>query len=114
LHKDTSGINNVNNRKEVREKKSKNKKLWLLQHPDKVPYKLNHSSTESYPETYFKNIFEKNQIPLIYHHQIGLYQLDFCNIDHMYCLEIDGEQHYYDKRIIEHDKIRTDKLTSLG
>jgi len=28
--------------------------------------------------------------------------------------EVDGEQHYLDKRIIEHDKIRTMKLSDNG
>lgn len=114
LHKDVSGENNINSRPEVREKKSINKKKWLLEHPDKVPYKLNHSSKESYPEIYFKSIFEDNNIPLVYHKQVGLYQLDFCNESKMYCLEIDGEQHYYDKRIVEHDKVRTEELQKLG
>ena len=37
---------------ETKKKISEIRKKYLSENPDKVPYKLNHSSTESYPEKY--------------------------------------------------------------
>jgi len=38
---------------ETKQKISKSRKEYLLNNPDKVPYLLNHSRNESYPEKYF-------------------------------------------------------------
>lgn len=77
-----------------------------------VPYKRNHSSKISYPERYFMEVLK--DLPVKYNYQVGLYQLDFAIPEKMAYVEIDGEQHYADKRIVEHDKKRTEKLNSLG
>ena len=77
-----------------------------------VPYKRNHSSKVSYPEKYFMEVFK--ELPIKYNYQVGLYQLDFVIPEKMVYVEIDGEQHYVDKRIVEHDKERTEKLNALG
>jgi len=87
---------------------------YLKLHPDKVPYLLNHSSNISYPEKYFICLFKKENINLKYHKQIGLYQLDFYNEDKKLYVEIDGDQHYLDKKIFESDLERTHKLEHLG
>lgn len=76
------------------------------------PYKRNHSSKVSYPEKYFIEVFK--DIPVKYNFQVGLYQLDFAIPEKKIYVEVDGEQHYVDKKIIEHDKIRTEKLEELG
>lgn len=76
------------------------------------PYKRNHSSKVSYPEKYFQEVFK--DLPVKYNYQVGLYQLDFAIPEKMIYVEIDGEQHYVDKRIVEHDKGRTGKLDALG
>ena len=77
-----------------------------------VPYKRNHSSKISYPERYFMEVLK--EFPVKYNYQVGLYQLDFAIPEKMAYVEIDGEQHYVDKRIVEHDKKRTENLNSLG
>ena len=77
-----------------------------------VPYKRNHSSKVSYPEKYFMEVFK--ELPVKYNYQVGLYQLDFAIPEKKIYVEIDGEQHYVDKRIIKHDKERTEKLNALG
>lgn len=100
--------------KESRKLISKRRKDFLEANPDMVPYLLNHASKESYPETYFKELFIKNNIDLVYHHRIHTYELDFCNIDRRIDIEIDGEQHYLDPRIIESDKRRSKFLEDLG
>lgn len=100
---------------ETKKKISKHRKDYLVRNPDKVPYLLNHySKGESYPEIYFKNLFEAENIDLKYHLQVGIYQLDFYNLKSKIDVEIDGEQHYRDPRIIESDKRRTLLLESLG
>ena len=88
---------------------------YLKKNPDKVPYLLNHySKGKSYPEQYFIEVFKKENIDLQYHKQIGLYQLDFYNEKNKFYVEIDGEQHYSDKRIVESDKRRTKYLKNIG
>ena len=93
---------------------SDSRKRYLALHPDKTPYLLNHSSEISYPEQYFLDLFNKEGLDLSFHMQVGIYQLDFYNKDKMIDIEIDGEQHYVDNRILESDIRRTDYLMSLG
>lgn len=89
-------------------------KDFLVKHPDMVPYLRNHSSVESYPEKYFKELFTLEGLHLVYHYRIHTYELDFCDIDKKIDIEIDGEQHYVDARIIESDKRRNEYLKALG
>lgn len=99
--------------KETKEKISKSMHAYLLKNPNKVPYRLNHYSKGiSYPERYFKFILDYNKIFYEFQYSEGLYNLDFKigNID----LEIDGEQHYLDKRIYDHDIIRNESLMKKG
>lgn len=100
--------------KESRELISKRRKDFLEANPNMVPYLLNHASKESYPETYFKELFANNSINLVYHHRVHIYELDFCDVDRKIDIEIDGEQHYLDKRIVESNKRRTEYLENLG
>lgn len=98
---------------EQKQKISKSRKKYLEEHPDQVPYLLNHSSEISAPEQYFIALFENENIPLSFHKQISVYQLDFYNDDKMFYIEIDGEQHYQEKSI-ERDKKRDEYLKNLG
>lgn len=98
---------------ETKKKLSERRKHFLMANPDKIPYKLNHSSKISYPEQYFLDCFADIRNKEFQYH-VHRYTLDFANIKEKLYLEIDGEQHYVDKRIVEHDKRRTDKLKSLG
>lgn len=100
---------------ETKKKISESRKLYLSEHPEKVPYVLNHHSKgDSYPEQYFKTVFVNNKITYEQNYKILGYYLDFAWPDKKAYLEIDGEQHYLDKRIIEHDILRTEKLKSDG
>lgn len=99
---------------EEKQKISKSRKAYLSANPDKVPYLLNHSSKESFPETYFKELFVAEGIFLEYHHQISKYELDFCDVEKKIDIEIDGEQHYVDSRIKQSDIDRTAYLEGLG
>ena len=100
--------------KESKEKISKARIKYLKDNPDKVPYLLNHSSKESYPEKYFTQLFENEKIDIIKKYRIGLYELDFCILDKKINIEIDGSQHYLDKKIVKSDKRRNLFLESKG
>lgn len=93
---------------------SQHRKKYLEEHPQKVPYLLNHSSKMSYPERYFKYVFSLEDIDLKYHLQVGRYQLDFYNEDKKKYVQIDGQSHYVDKKTIKIDQERTEYLKSLG
>lgn len=101
---------------ETKKKISEIRKKYLLEHPDKVPYLLNHNSKgESYPEKYFDSIFKKEK-DLNYerYFQFSIYQMDFCFTNKKIDLEIDGGQHYDDKRIVESDKKRDEFMKIHG
>ena len=98
---------------EVRLKISKSRKRYLISHPDKVPYVLNHSSNESFPEKFFRTAFENEKFPqFIQDKYVQGYFLDFAFPEKHLYVEVDGEQHYLDKRIVEHDKVRTQVLNT--
>jgi len=87
---------------------------YLTENPDKVPYLLNHSSKESYPEKYFTEVFENEGLLITKKYRIKLYELDFCIPEKKIDIEIDGNQHYYDDKIVESDKRRTKFLEENG
>jgi len=94
---------------------SKGRIRFLKEHPDQVPYKLNHySKGDSYPERYFKELVKIEDISLKFHKSISIYELDFYNEEKKVVVEIDGEQHYCDKRIVASDIKRTNFLSGLG
>lgn len=99
---------------ETKKKLSEIRIKFLKQNPDKVPYKLNHSSKESYPEKYFTELFENEGFGVSKKLQIGLYELDFYIPNKKIDIEIDGSQHYTDSKIVESDKRRTAFLESEG
>jgi very-short-patch-repair endonuclease len=100
---------------ETKRKISEKRIKFLKENPDKVPYLMNHySKSISYPEQYFIKVFEKEKISLKHHKQINVYQLDFYNDTKKIYLEIDGDQHFLDKRIVASDKRRRKFLYERG
>ena len=100
---------------EEKRKISESRKKYLMEHPEKVPYVLNHHSKgDSYPEQYFKTLFENEQIEYKQNYYQNGYFLDFAWPEQKKYIEIDGEQHYVDPRIVKHDKKRTKKLNDAG
>lgn len=100
---------------ETKHKISKKMKQFCADHPDRVPYVLNHHQKgDSYPERYFKHVFSGISVPYYKDLPIGGYFLDFAWEQAKCYVEIDGEQHYVDKRIIEHDIMRTRNLEAAG
>lgn len=100
---------------EHRAKTSASMKKFYKEHPELVPYKLHHSSKESYPEKYFNELFSKeNIVGFERDYYVDGYYLDYAFVDKKIDFEVDGSQHYVDPRIVEHDKVRTQHLESLG
>ncbi len=99
---------------ETKRKLSEIRKKFIEENPDKVPYLLNHSSNISYPEQYFMECFKDIKENIEFQYKIFRYSLDFANPKEKLYLEIDGDQHYLDKRIVEHDIRRTQKLKDAG
>lgn len=95
-----------------KKKLSENKKEYLMKNPDKVPYKLNHSSKISYPERYFLSVLKGFDFQ--YKVPGTLYEIDFANPAKKIAIEIDGEQHYVDQRIVDHDIERDKVLKEIG
>lgn len=99
---------------ETKRKISKARTEYLIKNPDKVPYVLNHHSRgESFPEKYFREWMDKEQIQYIQEYKFELYSFDFLvkgNID----LEIDGDQHILDEKYKEHDKKRDERSSNAG
>ena len=109
----SKGFKNKHHNNETKNKISNTLKQYLENNPNKIPFKLNHSSKQSYPEKYFEELFINENIDLKYHKRVGRYELDFYNEDLMKYVEIDGEQHYQPP-MIEHDKKRTEYLKQKG
>ena len=100
---------------QTKDKISKARLKYLAENPDKVPYKLNHySKGPSYPERYWKKVFDKLRIEYVEQYRIHTYQLDFALVEEKIDIEIDGEQHYQDERIVKSDKRRNEYLEGLG
>ena len=98
---------------DMKQKISDSLKQFYLNNPDKIPYKVWHSSNISYPEQYFIDLFKKENINLKYHLQVGLYELDFYNEDTKKYVEIDGSTHYK-KHVKEIDERKDNYLNSLN
>lgn len=99
----------------TKRKISKIRKKYLKENPDKIPYLLNHySKGPSYPEKYFSKLFKCEKIKLKQYYQVRLYQLDFACPKKKIDIEIDGNQHRADPRIVKHDKERSKNLKKDG
>lgn len=82
----------------TKRKISKSRTKYLMENPDKVPYRLNHSSKVSYPEKIFMNALESSNITgWIYNYQNSLYSYDFAFLDKKIDVEIDGGTHLTEK-----------------
>lgn len=108
--------NRVNRKhsEKTKQKLSMLRKRWIAENPDKSPYILSHKSRgETYPEKYFREWLEKENIPFQQEYRFKLYAFDFL-VNERVDLEIDGDQHKLDERIIAHDIKRDDKSKDAG
>ena len=114
-HEKRSKSNKRPHTEETKRKISESRIKFLRENPHMVPYKLNHySKGRSYAEEYWKVVLDSNDVIYEEQYQIGPYQLDFAFPELKIDLEIDGDQHHLDKRIIESDKRRNQYLEELG
>ena len=82
----------------TKQKISKARIKYLEENPDKVPYLVNHSSKQSYPEKIFQNaLISSNITGWEYNYRVGLYQYDFAFLDLKIDVEIDGATHNTNK-----------------
>ena len=83
---------------ETKKKISISRLRYLEEHPDEVPYKLNHSSKKSYPEIVFENALNSNNIKgWTYNYRNGVYSYDFAWPEQKIDVEIDGGTHLSEK-----------------
>ena len=86
---------------------------YLDAHPDQVPYVLNHySKGSSYPELYWEAVLKSAGVQYDKEQRVGRFRIDFAV--GKIALEIDGEQHYVDNRIVESNKRRDEALSAKG
>jgi len=65
---------------------------------------------KSFAEQYFDTCFPN----LKQNYHVDRYFLDLANPEKKLYIEVDGSQHYYDQKVVEHDKVRTARLEELG
>jgi len=83
---------------EVKKKISDSRIKYLKENPDKVPYKLNHSSKMSYPEKIFYNALVSSKLSgWEYNYQNSVYSYDFAFVKEKIDIEIDGGTHLTEK-----------------
>jgi very-short-patch-repair endonuclease len=99
---------------ETKKKISEARKKFIIEHPEMAPYRLNHSSRESWPEKAFREALTRLKISgWTQEYQLGLYSIDFAFIDNLIAVEIDGSTHLLEK-VIKKDIERDNFLRSLG
>lgn len=76
------------------------------------------SNKRSYPEKFFINVFENNNLydkyTILEKHPYGKYFIDFLLLEIKLIIEIDGSQHYRDDKSIQHDLIRDEYFINEG
>lgn len=85
---------------ETQKKNYKGKSRWYTQ----IQHRL------SYAEQYFMKIFTDAEM----HFHVDRFFLDFAWPEKKIYIEVDGEQHKLDEKIIRHDKERTEILETIG
>ena len=84
----------------------------MKEHPDKVPYLLNHSSKESWLETTLKNaLLEKGIKDFIQEYQNSRYSYDFAWQKIKLDIECDGQTHFQEK--VKKIDLERDKFSKL-
>lgn len=98
ISKSLTGKKGRKHTEESKKKISEARLKFLTENPDKVPYKMNHSSKKSYLEILFENaLIASNIIGWEYGFQHGIYEYDFAFIKEKIDVEIDGGTHNSEK-----------------
>jgi len=99
---------------ETKKKLSKIQTEFLLKHPKRVPYRMAHSSKQSYPEKVFEDALKRHGIAgweMAY--PMSIYEYDFAFVDKKVDVEVDGGTHTQ-PNVIKIDKRRDDWSKSNG
>jgi len=97
-------------RKHTEESKHKISESMKKVYENKSIWSTQIEKRKSFAEQYFDTCFPE----LKQNYHVDRYFLDLANPDLKLYIEIDGEQHYNDPKVIEHDKVRTARLEELG
>lgn len=99
---------------ETKEKISRKLISYYIKNPDKVPYKLNHSSKMSYPEKLFMEALQDSGIVgWEYEYSNNIYSYDFGFPELKIDVEVDGATHLTDVCKMK-DRVRDEFSTSQG
>lgn len=101
---------NPSKRQDVRDKISKTMKERFASGEYASIWHTQLEKRKSIAEEYFDRCFPD----LKQNYHVDRYFLDLANPDKKLYIEIDGEQHYNNQKIIEHDTERTKRLEELG
>lgn len=82
---------------ETKRKISQIRRAYLEKNPDKVPYLMNHSSQESYPEKLVRIKLEELNLDFECQYRNGIYSYDFAWPEKKIDIEIDGGTHTQEK-----------------
>jgi very-short-patch-repair endonuclease len=100
---------------ETKLKISESRKKFIQENPHMSPWVYSHyTKRRSYAERYWKRVFNTYGVKFEEQYPVSLYCLDFAILEAKIDVEIDGEQHYYDQRIVDSDKRRNEYLENLG
>lgn len=87
---------------------------YLYQNPGKVPFLMNHSSKESYPERLFREELQRQGVTgWVQEHRFSIYKFDFAFPKKQIDIEIDGSTHLT-SRVKKIDKRRDEFSKSKG
>lgn len=83
---------------DAKKKISDSRIKYLMEHPDKVPYLINHSANKSWPEQVFENALISSGITgWKSRFRNGIYEYDFAFPQQKIDIEIDGGTHKLEK-----------------
>ena len=97
-------------RKHTEEEKQKISESMKKVYEGKSVWSTQIEKRKSFAEQYFDTCFPN----LRQNYHVDRYFLDLANPEKKLYIEIDGEQHYNDQKVVEHDKVRTERLEELG
>lgn len=93
-HRKNPRVHSLETRKKISEVRIK----YLKENPEKVPYKINHSSKKSWPELVFENGLNSMGITgWVSRYRHSIYEYDFAWIKEKIDVEIDGGTHKTEK-----------------
>ena len=72
------------------------------------------NNKKSWPEEFFSTFLENNSIDYVYEYSLGKFSIDFAIPNRKIAIEIDGKQHFEDKKQVLRDKEKNLLLEKNG